>query len=104
MPTYTYRCTACGYGFERFQRFSDGPLTECPECQGLVKRVLHPVGIVFKGSGWYITDSRSATPSENGRAETSEKSDNKDGKSTEKTAKAETSEKSKTKAAAAADS
>lgn len=58
MPTYHYRCSACGHEFEAFQKFADDPLTECPECAGEIKRVLQPVGVVFKGSGWYITDSR----------------------------------------------
>ena len=69
MPTYTYRCSACGHEFEQFQRFSDDPLTECPSCQGHVRRVLHPVGIVFKGTGWYITDNRKPEPSEDGSAD-----------------------------------
>lgn len=63
MPTYHYRCTLCGHSFDQFQKFSEEPLTECPECQGLIKRVLQPVGIVFKGSGWYINDSRDSTTS-----------------------------------------
>jgi putative FmdB family regulatory protein len=80
MPTYSYRCTACGHQFDQFQRFSDDPLTECPSCKGLVKRVLHPVGVVFKGSGWYITDSRKPTSGENGGSDKAEKSDAKAGK------------------------
>jgi putative FmdB family regulatory protein len=60
MPTYHYRCAACENRFDAFQKFSDDPLTECPECGGLVKRVIQPVGVVFKGSGWYINDSRKA--------------------------------------------
>src|SRR5215213_1274565 len=61
MPIYEYECTACKTRFERSQRFSDPPVTECPECGGKVRRVLFPAGIVFKGSGWYKTDSRSST-------------------------------------------
>ena len=61
MPTYTYQCAACGVAFDQFQKFAEDPLTECPTCHGQVKRVIHPVGIVFKGSGWYVTDSRNAT-------------------------------------------
>ncbi len=68
MPTYAYRCTACEHRFEQFQRMADDPLTECPICHGLVKRVIHPVGVVFKGSGWYITDSRK-TSSDNGTSD-----------------------------------
>jgi putative FmdB family regulatory protein len=58
VPTYAYRCTGCSHEFEIFQKFSDSPLTECPECGQEIRRVFHPVGIVFKGSGWYINDSR----------------------------------------------
>lgn len=58
MPTYAYRCTACSHEFEVFQKFSDEPLTECPECGSPIRKVFQPVGIVFKGSGWYINDSR----------------------------------------------
>lgn len=61
MPIYEYECTACKTRFERSQRFSDPPVTECPECGGRVRRVLFPAGIVFKGSGWYVTDSRKST-------------------------------------------
>ena len=59
MPTYTYRCDSGGHQFDVVQRFSDDPLRECPQCGGAVRRVIQPVGVVFKGSGWYITDSRS---------------------------------------------
>ena len=58
MPIYEYVCDSCGYGFERIQSFSDDPLSECPRCGAEVRRVISPVGIIFKGSGWYITDSR----------------------------------------------
>lgn len=58
MPKYDYKCKECGIVFERYQRFSEEPLTCCPECNGAVHRVINPVGIVFKGSGFYITDHR----------------------------------------------
>jgi len=58
MPIYEYRCESCGYQFERMQSFSAEPLRECPRCQGTVHRVISPVGIIFKGSGFYITDNR----------------------------------------------
>ena len=61
MPTYTYQCSDCGVSFEQFQKFSEEPLTTCPSCSGTVRRVLHPVGVVFKGSGWYVTDSRKSS-------------------------------------------
>jgi putative FmdB family regulatory protein len=58
MPTYSYHCDSCGHDFEVVQRFVDDPLTECPKCGSPIRRVIQPVGVVFKGSGWYITDSR----------------------------------------------
>ena len=58
MPTYVYKCDECGSHFEQIQKFSDKPLKTCPRCKGKIKRVIHPTGIVFKGSGWYIKDSR----------------------------------------------
>ena len=61
MPTYEYVCDACGDEFELFQSFSDSAITECPKCQGAVRKVFSNVGVVFKGSGFYKNDSR-ATP------------------------------------------
>lgn len=58
MPTYAYRGKECPHEFEVYQSFSEDALTECVECSKPVRRVIHPSGIVFKGSGWYITDSR----------------------------------------------
>jgi putative FmdB family regulatory protein len=58
MPIYSYKCDKCGARFDRMQKFTDKPLTRCPECRGPVKRLIQPAGIVFKGSGWYITDSK----------------------------------------------
>ncbi len=58
MPTYGYQCTLCKHEFSAFQAMKDDPLTECPQCTGTIKRLLYPVGVVFKGSGWYINDSR----------------------------------------------
>lgn len=60
MPTYQYRCTACDHAFEQFQSFSDDALTVCPECAGKLRKVFNSVGVVFKGSGFYKTDSRSS--------------------------------------------
>jgi putative FmdB family regulatory protein len=62
MPTYVYQCDKCGVQFERRQSVSDDPLKHCPECDGKVHRVFQPVGIVFKGSGWYCTDHRTKSP------------------------------------------
>jgi putative FmdB family regulatory protein len=61
VPTYQYACTECGEQLERVQKFSDDPLTECPVCHGRLRKVFSPVGIVFKGSGFYRTDSRSGS-------------------------------------------
>ena len=58
MPTYQYTCTECGEPLEAVQKFSDEPLTVCPACGGRLRKVFSPVGIVFKGSGFYRTDSR----------------------------------------------
>ena len=58
MPTYQYTCTECGEPLETVQKFSDQPLTVCPACGGRLRKVFSPVGIVFKGSGFYRTDSR----------------------------------------------
>ena len=59
MPIYVYQCDTCGLTFERRQRMSAAPTVDCPECDGHVRRVIQPVGIVFKGSGFYVTDNRS---------------------------------------------
>ncbi len=58
MPTYQYRCTDCGHDLEVVQKFSDPSLTVCPNCQGALRKVFNAVGVVFKGSGFYRTDSR----------------------------------------------
>jgi putative FmdB family regulatory protein len=72
MPIYEYECAHCGTRFERMQPVSAAPLTECDNCgQGPVRRVFHPAGIIFKGSGWYITDSRRSGSSTNGSRPTS---------------------------------
>ncbi|WFE96236.1 FmdB family zinc ribbon protein [Micromonospora sp. WMMD987] len=60
MPTYQYACTACGHQLEAVQSFSDAPLTECPACEGRLRKVFNSVGVVFKGSGFYRTDSRAS--------------------------------------------
>jgi putative FmdB family regulatory protein len=63
MPTYEYECTVCGQHIEVFQRFSEDPLTTCGVCGGRLRKVFHPAGIVFKGSGFYATDSRAKASS-----------------------------------------
>jgi putative FmdB family regulatory protein len=63
MPTYQYACTECGHAFEQVQKFTDDSLTECPECHGKLRKVFNAVGVVFKGSGFYRTDSRGSSSS-----------------------------------------
>ncbi len=76
MPVYTYRCESCGVQFDRTQKFSDQPLTRCPECgKKTLRKVYAPVGIVFKGSGFYATDHRSPSGmSRNNGSKSDEKS------------------------------
>ena len=62
MPVYAYRCESCGVQFERHQSFADAPLKRCPECnKNSLRKVIGPVGVVFKGSGFYSTDNRSTS-------------------------------------------
>jgi putative FmdB family regulatory protein len=79
VPTYQYACTACGHRFEAVQSFTDSTLTECPECAGRLRKVFSSVGIVFKGSGFYRTDSRagSGVSGGSGSSEKSEKTEKK---------------------------
>ncbi|MBE7701457.1 FmdB family transcriptional regulator [Oerskovia sp. Sa1BUA8] len=66
MPTYAYTCTACGHAFDIHQAFTDDALTVCPECGGRLRKVFSSVGVTFKGSGFYRTDSRSSKSSSTG--------------------------------------
>lgn len=77
MPTYQYACTDCDHAFEQVQSFTEDSLTTCPRCEGRLRKVFNAVGVVFKGSGFYRTDSRSdssssstGTGSSNGTAST----------------------------------
>lgn len=63
MPTYQYACTACGHQLEAVQSFADEALTECPACEGRLRKLFSGVGVVFKGSGFYRTDSRASASS-----------------------------------------
>jgi putative FmdB family regulatory protein len=77
MPTYGYRCGSCGHEFEIRQGITDQPLTTCPKCGGKLSKMLYPAGIIFKGSGYYTTDYKSAGSGEeksssNGAAPSSE--------------------------------
>ena len=73
MPLYEYQCKDCGVRFERLQHMSDEPVKVCPECGGEVCRLIQPVGIIFKGSGFYVTDNR-AKSSTSGPVSTSKSS------------------------------
>ncbi len=104
MPTYQYACTECGHAFDQFQSFSDDALTECPECQGRLRKLFNAVGVVFKGSGFYRNDSREPAKSASSSSETKvetkteTKSDNGSGtkSGTESGTKSETSTPAKT--------
>jgi putative FmdB family regulatory protein len=69
VPTYQYACTACGERLEAVQSFTDAPLTECPACSGTLRKVFSAVGVVFKGSGFYKTDSRAKSTSSGTKTE-----------------------------------
>jgi putative FmdB family regulatory protein len=72
MPTYEYECQKCGHEFEKFQSIKDEPLKRCPKCKGKIKRLLgRGAGIIFKGSGFYQTDYRSASYTSGQKAEKS---------------------------------
>lgn len=71
MPTYEYACTACGERTEARQSFTDPPLEECPHCGGKLRKLYSPVGIVFKGSGFYATDSKKGASSSSSGSESS---------------------------------
>ena len=77
MPTYQYSCTECGHAFEQFQSFSEDSLTVCPECNGRLRKLFNAVGVVFKGSGFYRTDSRGSTASADSTSSESKGSDSK---------------------------
>ena len=98
MPTYEYRCEKCGEQFEVFQSFSDRALRRHPDCGGPLEKVLHPRGIVFKGSGFYVTDSRtkssSSSESSDSNGSSSEKASSSDSKTGEKAASGSKSESS----------
>jgi len=96
MPTYTYHCENCGIRFDRYQKFTDEALTICPECGDVsLRKVFQPVGIVFKGKGFYATDNRSPSgqshthitsgAAEDKKAESKKIAESSTGESSEKT-------------------
>ena len=99
MPTYEYACTACGHRLDAVQKFSDEPLTVCPECGGALRKVYGAVGIVLKGSGFYKNDSRSGSSS---APSTKKDSDSKE--STSGDTKSDSSTKSESSTSSSSDS
>jgi putative FmdB family regulatory protein len=83
VPTYQYACTECDHSFEQFQSFTDDALTECPQCHGRLRKLFNAVGVVFKGSGFYRTDSRSESGSTE-KKDSGSKSDSVNGSSEKK--------------------
>jgi putative FmdB family regulatory protein len=75
VPTYSYACTACEHRFDTVQKFTDSSLTDCPECSGRLRKLFSAVGIVFKGSGFYRTDSRSGGQPHDGQSSSNGKSE-----------------------------
>jgi putative FmdB family regulatory protein len=69
MPTYEYECGHCSYRFDIRQSFDDEPLAMCPQCQGKARRIFHPAPIIYKGNGFYITDSRKNNTPDTGAGE-----------------------------------
>jgi len=91
MPTYTYQCENCGIRFDQYQKFTDDPLVVCPECgESALRKVYQPVGIVFKGKGFYATDNRSPS----GQTYSSESHEHGKKESTESKAESKTESKS----------
>ena len=87
MPVYEYECEHCGTRFDRLQSFKDEQIRQCPECSGALHKVFHAAGIIFKGSGWYITDSRKAA---SGAVSAEKKTNGNESKDDPKTTPAET--------------
>ena len=105
MPTYGYRCSNCGHEFEILQRITDEPLKTCPKCQGKLTKKLYPVGISFKGTGFYTTDYKGSAKtdgaSSNGSVKSSEGSS---GGASESKSEPKTESKSETKSSTKSDS
>ncbi len=92
MPTYWYRCQTCKHEFEEFQKISDPPVKTCPECGGVVMRVITGgVGLIFKGTGFYITDYKKSHSSEATGSVESKSESKSDSKSSESSSKSESS-------------
>ncbi len=103
MPMYEYECGSCGRRFEQLQRITEDALTTDPDCGGPVRRVIQPVGIIFKGSGFYATDSRKSNSSSSSSSSDSSKSESKsESKSDSSSKSASSSSSSDSKPAATA--
>jgi putative FmdB family regulatory protein len=92
MPTYEYACKSCGQHHEVYQSFKDDPLTECPACGGLLRKVFAPIGIAFKGSGFYKTDNRSSSKPSESKSSESTSSESKSSESKPAESKSSSSE------------
>lgn len=101
MPIYTYRCKNCGFQFDVQQKFTDQPLTRCPECnKKTLQKVFQPVGIVFKGSGFYATDNRSPSGASRGSGSSKSSEEKAESKSESKSeSNSSSNEKSKNESA-----
>ena len=95
MPTYQYRCTSCDTELEAVQKFTDDPLTVCPECRGSLRKVFSAVGVVFKGSGFYATDNR--PKGKHHGSKSGDKSDSTSGGKSESKSESKSAEKSESK-------
>ena len=104
MPTYEYRCKSCGHQLEVQQAFTDDPLTECPECQGALRKVYGNVGISFKGSGFYKNDARGSSKSSSSKSSSSSSDSSSSSESSSSSDKASGSTESKTPAASSTSS
>jgi putative FmdB family regulatory protein len=102
VPTYQYACTECGHAFEQFQSFSDDALTECPVCHGRLRKVFNAVGVVFKGSGFYRTDSRDKKTASSSSDAGSSSGDTKSDMKTDTKTETKSATKSESKAGASA--
>lgn len=103
MPIYTYRCKECNHQFEQRQHMSEEPLTLCPVCAGSIRRVVNSVGVVFKGSGFYVTDNRGSNSANNqGKSVTSDDKSKTAESATDKSKSATADAKSKSSVAASA--
>ncbi len=96
MPTYQYACTECDHSFEEFQSFTDDALTECPQCHGRLRKLFNAVGVVFKGSGFYRTDSRSDSGGSSDKKDAGSTGDSVNGSSDKKPSKPSTTTESST--------